>query len=268
MAGFVHDIQKKQHRERAQPQKRKRLGFLEKKKDYRLRAQDYHKKQAQLKILKQKAKNYNEDEYYHAMTTKKTDSRGILISEKDTEILSNDEILLLKTQDTGYLNTMAQREAKKIAKELNDSSTFKSAGQHTVFVESRQEMDDFDAVKYFDTDPSLLYKRENRLRVRQLNGRVDETVGGTVGGTVDGIVDDSPIVGESGDAEGYSKEERDLNKIKKLNSLQQRIQRQKKLRHLNSRLEFQKELMKGGNRKKIETKEGVTTFKWKNQRKR
>ncbi|VEU22774.1 DEKNAAC103853 [Brettanomyces naardenensis] len=255
MAGFVHDVQKKQHRERSQPQRRKRLGFLEKKKDYRLRAADYHKKQAQLKILKQKAKAYNEDEYYHAMTRKETDARGILIADRGNETLSNEEVLLLKTQDTGYLNTIAQRDSRRIEKDLNESSTFKSSGNHTIFVESKEEMDSFDAAKHFDTDPSLLYKRENRLRVGQLSGRNEK----------DGTINDVSIIGSLEDGEVAK---RDEEKLKTLTILEQRIERQKKLRGLHKKLELQKELMKGGDMKKVETKEGRTVFKWRNQRKR
>jgi len=257
MAGFVHDVQKKQHRERAQPQRRKRLGLLEKKKDYRLRAADFHKKQAQLKILKSKAKSYNEDEYYHAMTRKQTDSRGILISDRDQETLTNDEVLLLKTQDTGYLTTIAQREAKKIEKELKESSTFKSSGKHTVFVSSKEELETFDPVKYFDTDASLLYNRENRLRLRQLGGK-----------SGDGKMSLSPIISKVDDAEGYDKATRDVEKLSRLTRIKERMQRKKKLQGLNARLDMQKQLMKGGNVKKIQTSEGKPTYKWKNQRKR
>lgn len=257
MAGLRADISKKQHRERAQPQRRRRLGLLEKKKDYRLRAADYHRKQAQLKILKEKAKNYNEDEYYHAMVHKKTDDKGILISEQELETLSQDEMMLLKTQDTGYLNTITQREAKKIEKELHSATTFKSSGQHTVFVESKSELEDFDPVKYFDTNEAFINEPENRLRVEQLAGIQSN-----------GQVDDSPIVQKLDDPSGYQKTKRDLHKVKRLRRIQRRMQRQKKLQGLNSKLDLQRQLMRGGNVKKIRSKQGKTVYKWKNQRKK
>ena len=77
MAKLVHDVQKRQHRERSQLTGRSRLGFLEKHKDYVKRAQDYHKKEATLKILRSKVTERNPDEYYHGMHSRKVDAKGL-----------------------------------------------------------------------------------------------------------------------------------------------------------------------------------------------
>ena len=46
---------------------RRQYGLLEKKKDYKLRADDFHKKEAALRHLRRKAEERNPDEFYFAM---------------------------------------------------------------------------------------------------------------------------------------------------------------------------------------------------------
>jgi U3 small nucleolar RNA-associated protein 11 len=55
------------HKERAQPAKREKWGLLEKHRDYRERAQSYHRKQRRLKALRQRAAFRNPDEFYYKM---------------------------------------------------------------------------------------------------------------------------------------------------------------------------------------------------------
>ncbi len=56
--------QKRTYKERAQPKARKHKGFLEKKRDYVVRARDYKQKREKLRALKRQAELRNDDEFY------------------------------------------------------------------------------------------------------------------------------------------------------------------------------------------------------------
>lgn len=71
-----HVIRRREHRERAQPAARaSRFGLLEKKKDYKLRANDYHRKEDAIRTLKEKAAFKNQDEFYMNMNKSQTKVR-------------------------------------------------------------------------------------------------------------------------------------------------------------------------------------------------
>jgi U3 small nucleolar RNA-associated protein 11 len=57
--GLKQAVRQTNYRERSQLSSRKHLGLLEKKKDYVVRAKDYHRKQDALKGLKVKASEKN-----------------------------------------------------------------------------------------------------------------------------------------------------------------------------------------------------------------
>jgi len=118
-----HSVQRRSHRERAQPLERVRLGLLEKKKDYQKRAKDYSKKKATLKSLREKAADRNEDEFYFGMMSRSgPGSRlsrgkaftGTVDGDRGNEAMDVDTVRLLKTQDLGYLRTMRNIAAKDV----------------------------------------------------------------------------------------------------------------------------------------------------------
>lgn len=105
-------VQRRNHKERSQPENRKRLGLLEKHKDYVERAHAHHIKRDKLKRLREKAANKNADEFYTGMIGKKT-QQGVRVDSRGNEALPNDVVALLKTQDAGYLRKQLVSERKR-----------------------------------------------------------------------------------------------------------------------------------------------------------
>lgn len=247
MAKLVHNVQKKQHRERSQLAGRSRLGFLEKHKDYTKRAQDYHKKQNTLKILRGKAKERNPDEYYHEMTSRKVDARGLLHTSRhgdEDPTLNMDQVKLLKTQDSNYVRTLRQMEKKKMERKSNEL-LFESNGKHTVFVDNRTDMEDFTPEKYFNTTTDMVNRRENRLTKDQLMSN--------------NIFDSQNTL----HTESLNKK-----KLKKYKAVKSHLDRESQLSAVQQRMDLQREVMKKGSKKKVADVSGKVSFKWKKQRKR
>ncbi|KAK4152225.1 small-subunit processome [Chaetomidium leptoderma] len=123
MSSLRNSVQRRSHRERAQPLERQRLGLLEKKKDYQKRAKDYNKKKAVLKSLRQKAADRNEDEFYYGMMSRKGPGAsltrgkaytGNVDGDRGNKAMDVDTVRLLKTQDLGYIRTMRNVAAKEV----------------------------------------------------------------------------------------------------------------------------------------------------------
>ena len=206
---------RRDHKERGQLSSRKHLGLLEKKKDYRQRADNYHRKQDQLRVLQNKAKLRNADEFYHGMIKKKT--RGGVHVAEGNNTLSGDVIKLLKTQDSNYvgftrsletngidkltadLHLMPEADAEQHGSDDDDDDEGKrkrrrrkqravgapshsGGGTHTLFVDSKKEARNFSAAEYFDTAPELVGRAFNRPRMSTL-GSAEVAAGGALGGT-------------------------------------------------------------------------------------
>jgi len=75
-----NSLHRRNHKERSQLANRSRFGFLEKHKDYVLRARDYHSKQDRLTRLRQKASERNKDEFYFGMNKERTQVSGVPVS--------------------------------------------------------------------------------------------------------------------------------------------------------------------------------------------
>ena len=234
----------KTHKERGQPGQRKHFGLLEKHKDYVLRAKDFHRKEAKLKLLREKARNKNPDEFYYKMVNTKL-SNGVHVVERKKSY-SADQLKMIKSQDLNYTRMKRVMERNKIAK-LKSSLHFPQEGNlsnsHTVFVDSRAEAKSFDAVTHFKTTSGLVKCKYNRLRADQL--------------------EENPTLNKKGKVK--------VGKVKKraYEELAKRVEREKHLSAVEQGMELQKHLMGKGRRRKMTTGEdGPVVYRWKRQRKK
>ncbi|KAI3901141.1 hypothetical protein MKW92_027128 [Papaver armeniacum] len=126
MSSLRNSVPRRAHKERSQPQARKKFGILEKHKDYCQRAKAYHTKENIIKILKEKDANKNPDEFYYNMIRSKTVD-VVHIPESEAKF-TQDQLMLMKTQDMGYIKQKWQSEEKKIERL---SSMLHSLGDRT-----------------------------------------------------------------------------------------------------------------------------------------
>ncbi|KAF2717909.1 U3 small nucleolar RNA-associated protein 11 [Polychaeton citri CBS 116435] len=127
MSSMRNAVQRRNHKERAQPLERQKWGLLEKHKDYSLRAKDHNEKKRKLNALKQKASERNEDEFYFGMMSGSS-KKGVKRAKRGEEnnggggtVLSQDVVKLMKTQDVGYLRTVLQqtkRERSRVERDV------------------------------------------------------------------------------------------------------------------------------------------------------
>lgn len=140
MSSMRNAISRRNHRERAQPAERARLGLLEKHKDYTLRARDFNAKKAKLQALKQKVKERNPDEFYFGMLSKKgthISKNGTLAGDRGAEVLSQEASRLYKTQDAGYIRTILNKTRKDVAELEKRVVGLKGDQKRIVFVDNK-----------------------------------------------------------------------------------------------------------------------------------
>lgn len=133
----VLKINQRRHRERHQPNKRCRLGLLEKHKDYVKRASDYHKKERVIKKLKIKALDKNPNEYYHHMVNSELGINGHTEKRKPPSDHTIEQKLVLEHKNLSYVDMKLNIEKKQLDKLLSrlhlvDYSVKKNNGVHRV----------------------------------------------------------------------------------------------------------------------------------------
>ncbi|KAI9256517.1 small-subunit processome [Phascolomyces articulosus] len=260
-------VHRRNHKERGQLAGRERLGLLEKKKDYLLRARDYHSKQKRLKALREKALARNPDEFYFKMINAKTKG-GVHIQQRN-EALPPEMIQLMKSQDKNYIKLQRDISKKKMEK-LRDSQHFldeqleddedmlnvyddeeeeeeiskPKKSNHIVFVDSKEQAKAFDPAKHLDTLPELVNRKFNRPRIATLQKN-------------------EIIAPENAASLKALRKEREA-KYKEFTS---RAKREADLQRVERELEIQRALQGKGDKKKVGVdKHGLAVYKWKARR--
>ena len=213
-------IPRRKYRERGQLERRKRLGFLEKKKDYKIRAEDYHEKEKKYKNLKEAARTRNPDEFYHKMIKAKIID-GEHVQFPDDKNL--EQKLVTNTQFINLVNfkkSQLEKEAEKMKVRLQLNKNIFEGGnksKHTLYYEDE---DEFLEEQQKEKEQEFLNKKRN------LNKEEDNEI---------------------------HEEEQKLTPENKqlINTYKQRKKHIKQLEQISQGLQEQKELLKGGKKKKI-----------------
>jgi U3 small nucleolar RNA-associated protein 11 len=230
---------------------RRHLGLLEKKKDYLLRAKDFHRKEAALRTLRRKAEERNPDEFYHAMEKARTRGGVHVAPTAEANAFSQEQLALMRTQDTGYLRHKAAVEAGKaerLAGGLHLLGAPAPERRHVVFVDDAAAARGFDPAVHFDTPAALLGRAFNRPRAAQLVDPAAAPVGAG--------------------ARGAAAERRRAAAYRQL------LERQGRARALGAvaaKMEMNKAVAGGGRKRKLRPEEAAGargTFRWKAERKK
>ncbi|KAL1511049.1 hypothetical protein AB1Y20_005873 [Prymnesium parvum] len=266
MSSLKNLVKTRTYRERAQPAARKNLGLLEKKKDYKLRANDFHRKQEALKVLQEKAAFKNPDEFYYKMVHTKMQD-GVHTGRKEAPP-SADDLKAFKKEDASYLNTKRQAEARKIEKLRATLHEVDAPAQnkHTVFIDSKEEAKDLDLVEHFDTPAELLSRAKHRPR---RNSRTVQTVDSRGWGYLPS--QNVPAVNELHTSALPKRlaTKAEKSRAAKYSELTQREERHRKMARTLERIGIEKALLGKGRVKKLKGKDGeLRQYKWRQERKK
>ncbi|XP_064408171.1 probable U3 small nucleolar RNA-associated protein 11 [Latimeria chalumnae] len=253
MAAAFRKAQKsrqKNHQERQQLGFRKHLGLLEKKKDYKLRADDFHKKQNTLRALRKKALDKNPDEFYFKMTSTQLQD-GVHVIKQPKEELTEEQLKVMRTQDLKYVELKRVAEGKKIERLKSELHLLEAEGKqpnkHLFFLDTKKEVEQFDLATHLKTAPELVDRVYNRPTIETLR---TETVKGAT----------NP----------FQLQKLARQRKRQYSILKQRIEREKKMFVIEQKLQTRKDLMDKTHKVKVkkETVDSPAIYKFKFQRKR
>ena len=211
-------IPRRKYRERGQTERRKKLGFLEKKQDYKIRAEDYHAKEKKYKNLKEAARTRNPDEFYHKMIKAKIiDGEHVQFPEDknlEQKLVTNTQFINL----VNFKKSQLEKEAEKMKIRLQLNKDIFEGGNksiHTLYYDDEDEY--FEEQKKEKENEFLNKKRKNDGEEQDDNN-------------------DKKITPENKQL---------------INTYKQRKKHINQLEQISNGLQEQKELLKGGKKKKI-----------------
>ena len=252
-SGLKHVLKTRTYKERSQPSDRRHLGILEKKKDYRLRAKDYHKKEDALKKLREKAAFKNPDEYYFNMAHTRVE--GGVHRKREAEQPTADDLRAFKREDQGYLMVKQTAEAKKIERlrATLHMLDVPMQNRHTVFADDEASALAIEAAGRGST-PAELVGAAPLLR-RHVPGPSTSTA--TAAADAADVEDAGSDASESAPKRGKPavsrKQHAKLAKARdaQYRELEQRVERHTKMGRALQRIGIEKALLGKGPRKKL-----------------
>jgi U3 small nucleolar RNA-associated protein 11 len=262
--------QRRQHRERSQPKARQKMGLLEKKKDYKQRAVDWHRKEDRIAALKEKASMRNPDEFYFAMHNARTKD-GVHTIKRVGKQYTAAALKAMNGQDKAYMTMQLEKEKRRIDRMQNELHDLEAPAEnkHVIFCDDQKKIDTFSAAEYFDTAPELAERTHNRPTMAQL--RAAPVMGARMSTLTNGELNDKQSLRATKKA--LAKLEKQKNA--KYRELDARVSRKRKMEEMVGQLAQQRTLMGKGRKKKMTTvdkfgdvDESKTYYKWKLERKK
>ncbi|XP_063168137.1 probable U3 small nucleolar RNA-associated protein 11 [Candoia aspera] len=236
MAAFAKAAKsrQRQHRERGQLASRRALGLLEKKRDYLLRADDFHQKRDALRALRRRAQERNPDEFYFRMARARLQDGVHVISQQEEESTPEQQ-KLLKTQDLKYVEMKRVAEVKKIEQLKSELHLLEAEGKqlnkHTFFFDSKKEVQGFDVALHLNTAPELVGRVYNRPSLEALKKKA-----------VSGITTDGQLQRLAQQRKGqYSLLRQRIERERKMFVIAQKLQTRKDLLDKTQRVKLKKE---------------------------
>ena len=216
-------IPRRKYRERGQTERRKKLGFLEKKQDYKIRAEDYHAKEKKYKSLKEAARTRNPDEFYHKMIKAKIID-GEHVQFPDDKNL--EQKLVTNTQFINLVNfkkSQLEKEAEKMKIRLQLNKDIFEGGNKSIHT------------LYYDDEDEYLEEQKKEKENEFLNKKRK----------INNLEEEDELEQNNNDKK-LTPENKQL-----INTYKQRKKHINQLEQISKGLQEQKELLKGGKKKKI-----------------